>query len=134
MPGKQLTLPGGVRAVVQVRGQDTSDAMTVMTDQAPAGWRLPPHRHRAESETIHVTSGRLWMVIDGQARVVAAGETAHIPAGILHEGGTEGSHPVSRLVIFVPGGMDRFFEKLAQTGSPADGLALAASFGWEFRP
>lgn len=62
----------------------------------------------------------------------AAGETAHVPAGVLHEGGTDGRQPVARLVVFLPGGMDRFFEELAEAVSPADGLALAASFGWEF--
>lgn len=132
MTARDLQLPGGVTAVVLVRADESDGALTVLHDEAPPGWRLPPHRHATESETIHITSGCLWMVIDGQRRTLSAGDTAHIPAGVLHEGGTEGDETVQRLVVFSPGGMERLFEQLAQPHEPADALALALRFGWIF--
>lgn len=125
-------LPGGVHAIIHIRGDQTQGSMTVMSDQAPVGWHLPPHRHAREAETVHVTAGELWMVIDGERRVLAVGETVHIPAGVLHEGGTLGDQPVSRLVVFSPGGMDRLFEQLART--PEKALALSTAYGWTFDP
>ena len=62
-----LQLPGGVEAVIRVRGEETGGAFTMLTDTAPPGWRLPAHSHRAESETLHVTAGRLRMTVDGVA-------------------------------------------------------------------
>ncbi len=127
-----LMLPGGVRATILVRGDQTEGSLTVMSDCAPAGWCLPPHRHAGENETIHVTKGRLWMVIDGERRVLAPGDTAHVPAGVLHEGGTEGDGPVERLIVFSPGGMERLFEQLAETTDPEEAFRLATAFGWTF--
>lgn len=132
MAPASLTLPGGVRATILVRGDQTEGSLTVMSDTAPTGWRLPPHRHTAESETIHVTAGRLWMVVGGERRVLGPGDTVHVPAGVEHEGGTDGDGPVSRLVAFSPGGMEQLFEQLAEPTDPGEAFVLATAFGWTF--
>jgi quercetin dioxygenase-like cupin family protein len=118
--------------VIRVRGEDTADAFTMLTDCAPPGWRLPPHSHRAESETVHVTSGRLWMTIGAVERELGPGDTVHIPAGVVHEGGTAGTQPVERVVVFAPAGMERLFEALAEVDDPAQMVELARGHGWEF--
>ncbi len=127
-----LRLPGGVEVVVWVRGEETGGALTMLTDSAPPGWRLPPHSHRNESETIHVTAGRLLMTIDGESHELGAGDTVHIPAGIRHEGGTLGAEPVERIVVFAPSGMEALFEAVAMAEEPAPMLDLAARYGWNF--
>ena len=127
-----LRLPGGVEAVIRVRGDETAGAFTLLTDVAPPGWRLPPHAHRAESETIHVTSGRLWMIIGGVERELGPGDTVHIPAGVRHEGGTAGEAPVERVVVFAPAGMERLFEALEDVDDPAEMARLARGHGWDF--
>lgn len=127
-----LDLPGGVSAQVHVSGDDSGGAFTLLTDVAPPGWSLPPHRHAHESETIHITAGGLWIEIDGERREVTAGETVHIPRGTLHSGGTLGETPVSRVVIFAPAGMEHLFHALAVTTDPAEMLRLANDHGWTF--
>ena len=127
-----LELPGGVRAVIQVRGEQTAGAFTMLTDSAPPGWSLPPHRHRRESETIHVTAGRLWMTVRDQPCELGPGESVHIPAGVRHEGGTAGPERVERVVIFAPAGMDEFFEALAVATDAERALELATRYGWDF--
>lgn len=129
--GQTLRLPGGVDAVIQVRGSETAGAFMMLLDRAPTGWLLPPHRHDV-SETIHVTSGRLWMEIDGERRDLGAGETVHLPAGLRHSGGTAGPDPVERVVVFSPAGMEDFFEELATVDDPAGALELATRHGWRF--
>lgn len=136
MPGERasstLSLPGGVRARVHVSGDDSRGAFTLLTDVAPPGWSLPPHRHAYESETIHITAGGLWIEIEGKRTELTPGETAHVPRGALHAGGTLGDEPVHRVVIFAPAGMERFFTALALVRDPAEMARLASDHGWTF--
>jgi quercetin dioxygenase-like cupin family protein len=117
---------------VQVTGDDSGGAFTLLTDVAPPGWSLPPHRHANESETIHITSGGLWIEIEGERSELTPGDTAHVPRGTLHSGGTLGDDPVCRVVIFAPAGMEHFFSALATTTNPAEMLRLAGDHGWTF--
>lgn len=128
---QRLWLPGGVEAVVWLRAEETGGLFTMLTDSAPPGWHLPPHRHRNESETIHVTAGRLWMAIDGERQQMGPGDTVHIPEGIRHEGGTLDDERVERIVVFAPAGMEEFFEAVA-LAEPSELLPLAARYGWDF--
>ena len=127
-----LRLPGGMEARIEVSGADTGDRFTLITDVAPPGWSLPPHRHTAESETITIVSGALWFELDGERRELRAGDTVHVPAGTLHSGGTLGDEPVHRAVIFSPAGMDELFRALAGTDDPGEQLALVQRHGWRF--
>lgn len=118
--------------MIRVRGDETAGAFTLLTDVAPPGWSLPPHAHRAESETIHITAGRLWMRIGEVERELGPGDTVHIPAGVRHAGGTAGEEPVERVVVFAPAGMETLFEALEGVDDPAQMLVLAQGHGWDF--
>lgn len=134
-----LFLPGGLRTEIRLTGDDTAGAFCLLVDEAPPGWSLPPHRHLAESETIHVTSGTMWLALDGEEErmEVPTGSTIHIPPGLLHAGGTAGDEPLERVVVFSPAGIEEFFAAIgAETPDAAvDGsalLRLAGEYGWEF--
>src|SRR5207245_8180242 len=47
-------MPGGVRTEIHLVSQDTGGAFCLLVDHPPAGWSLPAHRHRNETETIHI--------------------------------------------------------------------------------
>ena len=117
---------------MRVTAADTDGAFTLITDVAPPGWRLPPHRHAKESETIHVTAGALLLDIDGERRELRAGDTAFIGPGTLHATATAGDEPVHRVLVFSPAGMEEFFVALAEVTDPAAMQDLAASYGWSF--
>lgn len=125
-----LTLPGGVELEIVIRSEDTDGRFCLLTDELPAGWALPAHRHANESETIIVLTGRLRMTIDGVERDVGPGDVVHVPSGVSHDGAVVGNGPVTRTVVFSPGGMERFFEVLAAEPERAVGLAVA--HGWSF--
>jgi quercetin dioxygenase-like cupin family protein len=130
-------MPGGVRTEIHLSGEDTGGAFCLLVDHPPAGWALPAHRHRGEAETVHIIEGDFLMELDGERSHLSAGETIHVPQGVIHSSGNVGEQPGRRIVLFNPAGMERFF---LETGVPtADSeidlsaaLASAVSHGWEF--
>lgn len=130
-------MPGGVRTEIHLAGADTHDAFCLLVDHPPADWSLPPHRHRNEAETIHIVEGEFEMTLDGTRSRLSEGQTIHIPRGVIHSGVNIGRRPGRRVLLFTPAGMERFFlEAGAPTQAaeidPAETLASAARFGWEF--
>lgn len=130
--GEVLHLPGGGQARIQLRGGDTGGAFTLITDVQRPGWELGPHRHANESETMHIVAGASWVEVDGERRELRAGDTAHVPVGALHSGGTPGDEPMRRVLVLAPAGIEEFFEALAALDDPSKMLALAADYGWTF--
>jgi quercetin dioxygenase-like cupin family protein len=129
-------MPGGVRTEIHLTGAETAGAFCLLVDELPRGWRLAPHRHRGEAETMHVLSGEMAVEVEGRELLVRAGETAHVPRGALHTSANAGREPLRRVVIFSPAGMEGFFRQAgAATPGEADprvALDAAVSHGWEF--
>lgn len=130
-------MPGGVRTEIRLDGEQTDGAFCLLVDQPPAGWSLPPHRHRNEAETIHVVEGEYWMEIAGERLELSAGQTVHVPKGVVHSGGNVGSSPGERIVLFSPAGMERFFVEAGGSSPDAEvdlnaALESATAHGWEF--
>jgi quercetin dioxygenase-like cupin family protein len=121
----EVVLTGGLRMQIHLTSEDTGGAFCLLEDHPPEGWSLPPHQHLNESETVYVVDGEFESVVDGERRTLRAGDTMHIPAGVVHSGGGHGR----RLLVFVPGGVERFFTEAAAGG---DLLELAERYGWRF--
>jgi quercetin dioxygenase-like cupin family protein len=132
-------MPGGVRTELHLTGADTGGAFCLLLDEAPVGWALPPHRHRSEAETIHVLAGELAVEVEGRGeQIVPAGQTAHVPCGLVHATRNVGEQALRRLVLFSPAGLERFF---LEAGAPdmahldaRAALDSALRHGWEFPP
>ena len=127
-----LRLPGGVEMRVQVDGEQNGGAFVMLSDVVPPGWSLPPHRHVNESETIHITAGRLWLEVDGERRELGPGDTVFVPRDTMHSGGTIGDEPARRVLVFAPAGMEYFFRTVAASAEPDRMLELATKHGWRF--
>jgi quercetin dioxygenase-like cupin family protein len=132
-------MPGSIRTEIHLTAEDTDGAFCLLVDHPPAGWSLPAHRHHNAAETIHIVDGDFEMELDGQGWRLAAGETIHIPQGVIHAGANIGQQAGRRVVLFSPAGMERFF---LEAGAPtadsridlAAALASATRHGWEFTP
>jgi quercetin dioxygenase-like cupin family protein len=130
-------MPGAVRTEIHLTAEDTSGAFCLIVDHPPAGWSLPAHRHHNEAETIHIVEGEFEMEVDGARSQLSAGQTVHVPRGVIHSGANIGQQPGRRVVLFSPAGMERFF---LEAGAPtpdseidlAAALASATRHGWEF--
>lgn len=134
---REVWMPGGVRTEIHLDSDQTAGAFCLLVDHPPAGWSLPSHRHRDEAETIHVVEGEFEMEVDGQRSCLAAGQTIHVPRGVIHAGGNIGRQPGRRVVLFTPGGMERFFLEAGASTPDARvdlgaALASATRHGWEF--
>src|SRR6201996_1390719 len=113
-------MPGGVRTEIHLDGADTGGAFCLLIDHPPPGWSLPAHLHTDAAETIHVIEGEFEMTIDGDTERLAAGETIHIPAGVVHSGANVGPSPGRRLLTFTPAGMEEFFREAGAASSDAE--------------
>lgn len=130
-------MPGGVRTEIHLTGDDTDGTICLLIDSPPTGWSLPAHRHRREVETIHIIEGEFEMEVDGQQYRLTAGDTIHIPRGVVHAGGNVGEQPGRRVVAFTPAGIEGFFLEAGTAAPDADvdlatATASAARYGWEF--
>jgi mannose-6-phosphate isomerase-like protein (cupin superfamily) len=64
-----------------------ADDPLVMEDEVPAGvGRGREHVHPSQSEAFEVLSGSYTLVVDGDERRLAAGDTAEVPPGSVHNG------------------------------------------------
>ena len=133
----RVWMPGPVEVEIHLGADDTGGAFSMLVDQPQPGWALPGHRHAGESETIHVVEGRFETVIEGTRIQSGPGDTAHVPRGALHSGSLIGDAPGRRVLVFAPGGIDRFFREAGAPDpdslpAPADLLTIAARHGWSF--
>jgi quercetin dioxygenase-like cupin family protein len=132
-------MPGEVRTEIHLTGPDTNGMFCLLVDEPSPGWALPPHLHHGVAETIHILYGEFEMEVDGQRRRLAAGQTLHVPADVVHAGGNVGGSPGRRIVVFSPAGMEEFFR---QAGAPSQAAHVdpraafeaAVRHGWEFIP
>jgi quercetin dioxygenase-like cupin family protein len=84
-----------------------------------------------------VLEGAFEVTLDGVPAQLRAGESIHVPRGVVHASANVGERAGRRVVIFSPAGMERFF---AEAGAPAQdapvdtraALAAALRHGWEF--
>jgi quercetin dioxygenase-like cupin family protein len=130
-------MPGGVRTEIRLTGADTDGAFCLLLDEPPAGWSLPAHIHKDAAETIHVLEGEFETTVAGVAERTGAGQTVHIPAGVIHAGGNVGAGTGRRLLIFSPAGMEEFFREAGAPSPEAEvdrGAALESALrhGWRF--
>ena len=137
MSATVVWMPGGVRTEIQLVARDTGGAFCLLVDQPPAGWLLPAHTHRDEAETIHVIGGEFEMTIAGTRSRLSAGDTVHVPRGVVHSSANVGERPGRRVVLFSPAGMERFFEEAGSSDAGAEvdvraALTAAIRHGWEF--
>lgn len=130
-------MPGQVRTEIHLTSQDTGGSFCLLVDHPPVGWSLPAHLHHGVAETIHILDGEFDMTINGQRSRLTAGQTLHVPAGVIHAGGNVGDTAGRRVVIFSPAGMESFFTELGTEDrdtpvDPAAALAFANRHGWQF--
>jgi mannose-6-phosphate isomerase-like protein (cupin superfamily) len=136
-PPQVVWMPGGVRTEVHLDSAATGGAFCLLADEPPVGWALPAHLHRDHAETIHVVAGEFEVDVEGVTSRLAPGQTVHVPRGVVHASRNVGSEAGRRVLVFDPGGMERFFlEAGAQAPESAierdELVATAARHGWEF--
>ena len=142
--GKALPNPIGGRMVVKVRDEDTGGAYSIHDNPIPPGSPgSRPHAHRHHEEAFYVLEGELTVRVGPRTITAPAGSFVVVPRGVVHQPSNPGAGPTRVLLIFSPGGMDRFFEEAAEARMPLQAIptdpvvqekltAFTRKYGYEF--
>jgi quercetin dioxygenase-like cupin family protein len=142
--GKELTNPIGGGMVVKIRDEDTAGAYSVHDNTIPPGSPGPrPHFHRHHEEAFYVLEGELTVRVGSSKIVAPVGSFVVVPRGVVHQPSNPGRQPTRVLLVFSPGGMDRFFEEAAEGRIPLAAVpddpvvlerlgAFTEKYGYEF--
>lgn len=127
----------GERITVRAHGGEHEDRYAVVEELTPPGGGPPVHRHAHEDEIVYVAQGPLDFIHGDRTFTALDGEVVVLPRGIPHGFGNPGERDTRIIVTIVPGGFERFFERVAARGltAPDDAetiAALAAEFGVTF--
>lgn len=72
----------------------------------------PPHFHHTYHESFVITEGEMEFMMDGEIKVVKAGETINIPPKTLHTFSNKSDHPCKWVNLHSPKGFIKFFSRI----------------------
>lgn len=90
---------------------ETGGAYTLIEVVAAPGGGPPPHIHDNEDETFYVLDGAFEIVIGERVVRAQRGVFALVPRGTVHRFRCIGDRPGRMLILFTPGGIERFFRE-----------------------
>jgi len=128
--GLRLQSGPGRDLIFKLCGADTDNAFDYFTvDVAPFGGP-PLHVHHHQDETIHVLKGRYKIKIGEDIHFVEEGGFAFLPKGLPHAFLNLTADPGEIIVVYVPGGGQKFYEELGPLSRAAnpDRQAIADTF------
>lgn len=93
--GQEFRMPDGSVYIVRHPAADSGGAFVEMEFVLPPGCvPPPPHVHHHQVEDYEVLRGRFDVVVDGEWRTLAPGESASVPVGVLHTFRNQSGKPV----------------------------------------
>jgi len=101
----------GDRYTFLVTGAQSDGAYFIMEAIVPPAGGPPPHIHHREQESFYVLEGMLDIKMNDRVVQAKTGDFVHIPRGTVHAFRNSGTESARLLLIFSPGGMERFFEE-----------------------
>lgn len=105
------SLPGE-RIEIVLSAYQTEGRFTIMNFTFPVGSDSSPgHRHALHSETYFIRSGRMEWSVEGEVRILEAGDMIYVPPNSYHAARTLGDEPARTLMIFEPGGFEHDVER-----------------------
>lgn len=110
--GEGKTLVNGI--ICKVSSESTGGAYTVLELTLPAGGGAPVHTHHLEDEIFHIIEGVCEIVCEGKTHLATVGAVVVLPKNVPHAFRNPTDTPNRILITAVPGGLDTYFEALAQ--------------------
>jgi quercetin dioxygenase-like cupin family protein len=121
---KNITVPAGVGRSIEVLPGETVTFKAVSTDTDGAYTLIevidepqsgpPLHLHRREDESFYILEGTFAFQIGDLAETATAGWFMTAPKGVPHSYKNIGTTPAKMLTLFVPAGIENFFEDLSK--------------------
>jgi mannose-6-phosphate isomerase-like protein (cupin superfamily) len=107
-------------ALIQVSGEQTGQAWSMVEIAGPRGDMPPLHVHHREDEAFYVLDGRMTIFVGERELELGAGDCTVAPKGVPHAYRVD-SEQARWLAIGSPAGFERF---VAEASVPAEGLRL----------
>lgn len=76
-------------------------ASSVLWEKIGVGGAVLPHYHNV-AEIIHITVGKVRLLCNGEWKSYKAGDTFHVPAGVVHSVANDDTAPTEQISIFLP--------------------------------
>ncbi|WP_276355863.1 cupin domain-containing protein [Cohnella caldifontis] len=76
-------------------------ASSVLWEKIGVGGAVLPHYHDV-AEIIHITVGKVRLLCNGEWKSYQAGDTFHVPAGVIHSVVNDDTLPTEQISIFMP--------------------------------
>ena len=121
---KSIAVPAGVGRSIEVLPGETVTFKAVSTDTDGAYTLIevidepqsgpPLHLHRREDEAFYILEGTFAFQIGDRAMTATAGWFMTAPKGVPHSYKNIGTTPARMLTLFVPAGIENFFEDLSK--------------------
>ncbi|WP_054939586.1 cupin domain-containing protein [Paenibacillus ihuae] len=74
---------------------------SILWEKLGVGGQVVPHYHDVV-EIIHITVGEVKLLSNGEWSSYRAGDTFHVPAGVVHSVANAGDSPSEQISIFLP--------------------------------
>jgi quercetin dioxygenase-like cupin family protein len=119
--GPTVWLNGDVYTV-KIGSEETRGDLTLLEASVPPGGGPPLHNHSHEDESFYLLDGELEMHADDTVYEVRSGDFVLVPRGTYHRFHNTGLHTARLLVIFAPGGFERFFLEAGREARPGEAI------------
>jgi mannose-6-phosphate isomerase-like protein (cupin superfamily) len=112
--GRSIEVLPGETVTFKAVSTDTEGAYTLIEviDEPQAG--PPLHLHRREDESFYILEGTFAFQIGDRTMTATAGWFMTAPKGVPHSYKNIGTTPARMLTLFVPAGIENFFEDLSK--------------------
>lgn len=87
-----------------VTGDQTEGRLSVIESDWLPGFTAPLHFHKKHTETFYIFSGKVEWTVNGETKVLGAGDAVHIPANVTHS--VKVLEKIHTLWISDPGGLE----------------------------
>ena len=114
-PNEGILLTAGI--VCKVSTVSTNGAYTVLELSLPAGAGAPMHIHEREDEVFYILEGSCEILINGESHLAETGAVVVLPKNTAHAFRNIGETPNRILITATPGGLDTYFQEMAQVQS-----------------
>lgn len=130
---------GGDVITLNLTGEQTNGALTVLETVTPPGAGPPPHVHHRESETFYIIESEFEFSLPGRTIRAKPGDVVHAPKDVPHCFRNVGASQGKLLIVVQPSGFENFVVEFAALppDAPPDlqkMAEIAARHGIEFLP
>jgi mannose-6-phosphate isomerase-like protein (cupin superfamily) len=102
----------GDRYTFIVTSRESGGSMLALDCLVGAGGGPPPHRHLAEDELFYISEGSISFTMNGETRVIRAGQSAFVPRGTAHTYTNPNEAAARMIAVYTPAGMEGWFREV----------------------